>query len=220
MEIIKTSKGSVSVLGGKTDMGKSTIACFDCAEKLRSGKNVMFMSYEYCQSIIYNKLVTHFGLKFQELFKLDVIDCNNWGFEMVKSAIRVAKDNLDVVYIDYLDLLAKSTDYEYTSMTIAQKMELKQKILADLADIASELKIEIIVLTRIHSGLDLNMTIEYINQLTAGIHSPAPVIKMFIGKDEALNPIIHGNDMSHVIIVEGSGLTHFSSINLKQAYKN
>ena len=72
MEIIKTEKGSLSVLGGKTDMGKSTIACYDCAEQLRSGKSVIFVSYEYCQSIIYTKLVNHFGLRFDELFKLNV----------------------------------------------------------------------------------------------------------------------------------------------------
>ena len=68
MEIIKTEKGSLSVLGGKTDMGKSTIACYDCAEQLRSGKSVIFVSYEYCQSIIYTKLVNHSGLRFDELF--------------------------------------------------------------------------------------------------------------------------------------------------------
>ena len=220
MEIIKTEKGSLSVLGGKTDMGKSTIACYDCAEQLRSGKSVIFGEYEYCQSIIYTKLVNHFGLRFDELFKLNVLGATNWTFEMVKKAIRSAKGSVDVVYIDYLDLLAKTTDHEYATYTIAQKMELKQRILDDLAQLAYELQIEIIVLTRIHATLDLNMTIEYINQITGGIHSPSPTIKMFIGKDETLNPIIKGSDMSHVIIVDGNQLTHFSSINLKQAYKS
>ena len=139
---------------------------------------------------------------------------------MVKKAIKSVKGSVDVVYIDYLDLLAKTTDHEYATYTIAQKMELKQRILDDLAQLAYELQIEIIVLTRIHATLDLNMTIEYINQITGGIHSPSPTIKMFIGKDETLNPIIKGSDMSHVIIVDGNQLTHFSSINLKQAYKS
>lgn len=94
MEIIKTEKGSLSVLGGKTDMGKSTIACYDCAEQLRSGKSVIFVSYEYCQSIIYTKLVNHFGLRFDELFKLNVLGASNWTFEMVKRLLDPRRDPL------------------------------------------------------------------------------------------------------------------------------
>ena len=62
MEIIKTEKGYLTILAGKTDMGKSTITVYDASEFLKSGQSVVFFSYEYCQSIIYNKLISHFGM--------------------------------------------------------------------------------------------------------------------------------------------------------------
>ena len=57
MEIMKTQPGFLTILTGKTDMGKSTITVYDYSELLKVGKRVIFFSYEYCQSIIYNKLI-------------------------------------------------------------------------------------------------------------------------------------------------------------------
>ena len=73
MEIIKSAKGNLTILTGKTDMGKSTITICDASEFLKAGQNVMFFSYEYCQSIIYNKLLSHFGLNWSNLFHLNVV---------------------------------------------------------------------------------------------------------------------------------------------------
>ena len=74
MEIIKSQKGFLTILTGKTDMGKSTITVYDCSEQLRRGNSVIFFEYEYCQSIIYNKLISHFGMKWQDLFRLNLVD--------------------------------------------------------------------------------------------------------------------------------------------------
>ena len=46
MEIIKTEKGYLTILTGKTDMGKSTITVYECSENLKIGKKVIFFSYE------------------------------------------------------------------------------------------------------------------------------------------------------------------------------
>ena len=77
MEIIKSEKGKLTILTGKTDMGKSTITVYDASENLKIGKNVIFFSYEYCQSIIYNKLISHFKLSWAQLFNLDIVDASN-----------------------------------------------------------------------------------------------------------------------------------------------
>lgn len=220
MKIIKTQKGSLSLLGGKTDMGKSTVACYDCAESLKQGKGVAFFSFEYCQSVIYNKLVSHFGMKFQDLFKLNVLDASLMDFEAVKKLIKSMKGTVDTVYIDYLDLMAKKTDYNYADFSNIQKLELKQRMLQELAQLSFDLQIEIIVLARVHASLDLDNTIDYLNMLTSTSHSPAPVVKMFLAKDELINPILKASNMSSVIIIDDNNeLVLFSSMNLKQIYQ-
>ena len=45
MDIIKVEKGYLTILTGKTDMGKSTITVFDCGENLKAGNKVIFFSY-------------------------------------------------------------------------------------------------------------------------------------------------------------------------------
>ena len=72
MEIIKVEKGCLTILTGKTDMGKSTITVYECGENLRAGEKVIFFSYEYCQSIIYNKLISHFNLSWSQLLNLNI----------------------------------------------------------------------------------------------------------------------------------------------------
>lgn len=44
MDIIKTENGYLTVLTGKTDMGKSTIMVYECSENLKDGKKVLFFS--------------------------------------------------------------------------------------------------------------------------------------------------------------------------------
>ena len=99
MEIIKSQKGFLTILTGKTDMGKSTITVYDCSEQLRRGSNVIFFEYEYCQSIIYNKLVSHFGLKWQDLFKLNLVDASGLSLGMLIELIK--EKNQDVQPKDF-----------------------------------------------------------------------------------------------------------------------
>ena len=47
MEIIKVEKGCLTILTGKSDMGKSTITVYECGENLRVGQKVIFFSYEF-----------------------------------------------------------------------------------------------------------------------------------------------------------------------------
>ena len=138
MEIIKSQKGFLTILTGKTDMGKSTITVYDCSEQLRRGNNVIFFEYEYCQSIIYNKLVSHFGLKWQDLFKLNLVDASGISLEMLIELIKEKKDNLDVVYIDYLDLLRNAT-YPGTDKGDEKELEHVQEIIKDYREHSFEL---------------------------------------------------------------------------------
>ena len=88
MEIIKTEKGFLTILTGKTDMGKSTITVYDASEWLKKGEKVIFFSYEYCQSIIYNKLVHHFGASWSTLFNLNIVDAACLNVQTVVRAVR------------------------------------------------------------------------------------------------------------------------------------
>lgn len=219
MEILKTQKGTLSVLAGQTDMGKSTMACFNCAEELKNGKNILFFSYEYCQSIIFNKLVSHFGLKWTDLYNLVVVDGKGMGISEIKTIIETHKDNLDVVYIDYLDLLRKTMIEINPKLDSQTKIELIQDIASKLADLALKYNISVVLLTQAPQETTMDGLVDWLNLVGAGIRNAMPPINMFISKGEALNPIIQSNDVSHVILVEGNKLVHFSSINLKEAYK-
>ena len=218
MEIIKSQKGFLTILTGKTDMGKSTITVYDCSEQLRRGKNVIFFEYEYCQSIIYNKLISHFGMKWQDLFRLNLVDAAGLSLEMLIEFIKTKKENLDIVYIDYLDLLRNAT-YQGTDKGDEKEMEHVQAIVKELARVASELDIEIVLLSQTGSASTLEETVQQLNEFGSKAKADN-VIKMFIARGNVIDAKIDINDISHVILVDGYDLRHFSTVNFKEIYKD
>ena len=202
-------------------MGKSTIATYDCAEKLRDGQGALFFSFEYCQSIIYNKFVSHFGLKWQELFKVDVVDGTKLAYDDVENIIRKKAADIDVVYIDYLDLLRINTyKIEKREPQDPTKILHFQELVSKLAALAFELSLSIVVLSQESSTGSFENTIEELNILTSTIEHSHHIIKMFIGRDNILSSQIRSNDISHVVLVDGYNLEHFASVNVKQLYKD
>ena len=140
MEIIKSEKGFLTILTGKTGMGKSTITVYDASEFLKSGQSVMFFSYEYCQSIIVNKLVNHFGMSWSTLLRLNIVDAAGLNIHILEEMLRTKKDSVDAVYIDYLDLLKEAT-YAKANSDAEDKKQI-QNIVSELATLAKELNIE------------------------------------------------------------------------------
>lgn len=219
MELIKTQKEFLTILTGKTDMGKSTITVYDCSEQIKAGKSVLFFSYEYCQCIIYNKLITHFGLKWQDLFKLNVIDAAGLTLQNVIETIKAKKEQVDVVYIDYLDLLRNAT-YPGSDDEINMLNQI-QTINRELAKLAKELGIAIVLLSQVGSESTFEQTVDRLNAFTNKISDKSNnVIKMFIGKGNVIDSRINYDDVVHIILVEGYNLKHFSSINIKEVYKD
>ena len=219
MELIKTQNGYLTILTGKTDMGKSTITVYDCSEQIKAGKSVLFFSFEYCQCIIYNKLITHFGLKWQDLFKLNVIDASNLNLQNVIETIKAKKGQVDTVYIDYLDLLRNAT-YPGSNDDVNMLNQI-QTICRELAKVAKELEITIVLLSQVGSESTFEQTVDRLNAFTDKINEKNHnVIKMFIGKGNVIDSRINYDDIVHIILVEGYNLKHFSSINIKEVYKD
>ena len=218
MELIKSQKGFLTILTGKTDMGKSTITVYDCSEQLRRGNNVLFFEYEYCQSIIYNKLVSHFGLKWPDLFKLNLVDASGLSLDLLIEVIKSKKDNIDVVYIDYLDLLRNAT-YAGTDKGDPNELDHIQTIIKELSKLAIELNIEIIILSQTGSASTIEETVEQLNSFGAKVKTDN-LIKMFIARGNVIDAKIDINDISHVILVDGYDLRHFSTVNFKEIYKD
>ncbi len=216
MEIIKSEQGQLTILTGKTDMGKSTLTVYDASEFIKRGSHVIFFSYEYRQSIILNKLVSHFGVNFSNLLYADIVDASNMGLSMLEDIIRCKKGWVDVVYIDYLDLLKNATYGE--SGDAETEIKRIQSIVADLADLANELNIAIILLSQVGSSSDFERSIDRLNNFAAKAKK-GNVIKMFIGKGNVIDARIQYDDIVHVILVEGYDLRHFSSVNIKEVYK-
>ena len=214
MEIIKSEKGQLTILTGKTDMGKSTITVYDASEYLKLGQRVIFFSYEYCQSIIYNKLISHFGVGWGNLFNLNIVDAAGLSLSALEGIVRAKKGAVDVVYVDYLDLLKQATygpeDNE------AASLKQVQSIVADLAALAKELDIAIVLLSQIGSSSDFEKSI---NRLNSFAEKSKNVIKMFIGKGNVIDARIQFDDIAHVILVDGYDLKHFSSVNMREIYK-
>lgn len=217
MELIKSEQGSLTILTGKTDMGKSTITVYDASEFLKLGKKVIFFSYEYCQSIIYNKLISHFGVGWSTLFQLNIVDADGLGLQAIEEMIRAKREDIDVVYIDYLDLLQASTFTKPETETD----DLKQirKIVEDLADLAKELNIPIVLLSQVGSSSDFEKAVSRLNSFTENVKNKN-VIKMFIGKGNVIDPRIAVDDIVHIILVDGYDLRHYSSINIKEIYEH
>ena len=216
MEIIKSEKGSLTILTGKTDMGKSTITVYDASEYLKLGQRVIFFSYEYCQSIIYNTLISHFGASWSTLFYLNIVDASGLSLSMLEEIVRAKKGAIDVIYIDYLDLLKQATYGNETSESAS--LGQIQAIVAELSSLAQELGIAIVLLSQVGSSSDFEKIISRLNAFSEKAKANN-VIKMFIGKGNVIDSRIQYDDIVHVILVDGYDLRHFSSVNVKEIYK-
>ena len=216
MEIIKVQKGYLTILTGKTDMGKSTITVYDCGENLKISKKVVFFSYEYCQSIIYNKLISHFKLSWAQLFNLDIVDASNLSLNNLVSIAKAKKGNVDIIYVDYLDLLKKAS---FPKATGEEELPQIQEICRVLAELARELDVPIILLSQTGSSTDFEKMVARLNAFTETVEHKNS-IKMFIGKGNVIDARIDYSDIVHVILVDGYDLRYFSSINIKEIYGN
>ena len=212
MEIIKSEKGKLTILTGKTDMGKSTLTVYDATEYMKRGSRVVFFSYEYRQSIIVNKMVAHFGVNWSTLLYSNIVDASNLGLSMIEEILRAKKGEVDVVYIDYLDLLKNATFGDSGD----EETELKriQTFVADLAELAAEMNIAIVLLSQVGSSSDFERSIDRLNSFCEKAKK-GNVIQMFIGKGNVIDSRIQYDDIVHVILVEGYDLRHFSSVNIK-----
>ena len=213
MEIIKLEKGRLSLLLGKSGLGKSTISVYNAAGELREGKGVLYFSYEYCQSVIYNKLHSHFGIKWTELFKINVVDSSGVGIDELCHIVKMRANQIDSVYIDYLELLRAST------FGNNKDIEETYNLVATLDKLARECNVAIVLLAQADANAEINDMVNALSSLTSKCEDPNKVIKMFIGRDKLFHSIIRCEDISHVIWVNGSNLEHFSSINIKETYK-
>lgn len=215
MEIIKVEKGCLTILTGKTDMGKSTITVYECGENLRAGEKVIFFSYEYCQSIIYKKLVSHFAITWSELMNLNIVDASNLNLQTLVSYVKAKRGNVDIVYVDYLDILKKTSFKE--AKDEAENLAQIREICTVLADLARELNIPIVLLSQVGASSDFEKAVERLNAFTEKIEHKN-VVKMFIGKGNIIDPRIDINDIVHIILVDGYNLKHYSSLNIKEIY--
>ena len=217
MEIIKIEKGYLTILTGKTDMGKSTITVYECGETLRLGKRALFFSYEYTQSIIYNKLISHFGFEWSQLLNLNIFNSYGLSLQTIIEIIRAKKGaiNIGAIYIDYLDLLKDATfpKAKDTEEDLAQI----QEICRVLAALAMELNVPIILLSQVGASSDFEKAVQRLNSFTEKVEGNN-VYKMFIGKGNIIDSRIDYTDIVHIILVDGYELKYFSSINIKEIY--
>lgn len=216
MDLIKTEKGALTILTGKPDMGKSTITVYDCSENLKSGKKILFFSYEYCQSIIYNKLISHFKTSWSQLLNLNVIEASGLNLKSLINIVKNKKRFVDVVYIDFLDLLKKST-YDDETSNEGENLKHIQEIVKELSKLAKEMDISIVLLSQVGSSTNFEKSVERLNAF--GEKTQNEIIKMFIGKGNVIDKKIEYDDIVHIILVEGYNLKHYSSINIQNIYK-
>ena len=216
---MKTQPGFLTILTGKTDMGKSTITVYDYSELLKVGKRVIFFSYEYCQSIIYNKLISHFKTNWSQLFNLNIIDANGLNLQSLVNIVRNKKGNVDAVYIDYLDLLKNSTWPLKEGEADPQELEHVQEIVKELAELAREMDIPIVLLSQTGSSTNFEKSVERLNAFCEKVPE-GNVIKMFIGKGTFIDERIDISDIVHLILVDGYNLKYYSSINIKEIYQD
>ncbi|MBO4667920.1 MAG: hypothetical protein J5666_07355 [Bacilli bacterium] len=214
---MKTEKGYLTILTGKTDMGKSTITVYECGETLRLGKRALFFSYEYTQSIIYNKLISHFGFEWSQLLNLNIVNSYGLSLKTIIEIIRAKQGtiNIGAIYIDYLDLLKDATfpKAKDTEEDLAQI----QEICRALAALAMELNVPIILLSQVGASSDFEKAVQRLNSFTEKVEGNN-VYKMFIGKGNIIDSRIDYTDIVHIILVDGYELKYFSSINIKEIY--
>ena len=217
MEIIKIEKGYLTILTGKTDMGKSTITVYECGETLRLGKRALFFSYEYTQSIIYNKLISHFGFEWSQLLNLNIVNSYGLSLKTITEIIRAKQGaiNIGAIYIDYLDLLKDATFPK--AKDSEEDLAQIQEICRALAALAMELNVPIILLSQVGASSDFEKAVQRLNSFTEKVEGNN-VYKMFIGKGNIIDSRIDYTDIVHIILVDGYELKYFSSINIKEIY--
>lgn len=216
MKEIKTEKGHLSILMGKSGMGKSTISVYDTLDNIREKRVTLYFSIEYCQSIVYNKLIEHFGIKWQDLYNFNVIDAQSYGLQDIVNLINKIKP--EIVYIDYLDLLRKNTYNVDQNASSEERIKYSKLIVTELAALAKALNISIILLSQEIESSNFEDSVAALNKMSEDVKDKN-VIKMFIGRDGVFSDQIHCESISHVILVDGYDLRHVSSINVEEIYK-
>ncbi len=216
MKEIKTLNGCLSILMGKSGMGKSTISVYDAVGNIRDNKSIAYFSVEYPQSIVYNKLIDHFGIKWKELFKFNCVDATSYNLDDIITAIRKIKP--EIVYVDYLDLLRKNTYGIDQSATAEERIKHSKIIVTEMAKLAKELNICIVLLSQETESTAFEDSVNALNRMSEDVNDKN-VIKMFIGREGVFSEKITCQDISHVILVEGYDLKHYSSINVQEIYK-
>ena len=217
MKEIKTQNGYLSILMGKSGMGKSTISVYDTLNNIRDNKEIVYFSIEYCQSIVYNKLIEHFGVKWKELFNLNVVDAHSYKLDDITTLIQKIKPA--IVYIDYLDLLRKNTYDVDQNATAQDRIKHSKLIVNELAALAKKLDISIILLSQEIETSAFEDSVGVLNIMSEDVQDKN-VIKMFIGRDGVFSDKISSDNISHVILVDGYDLKHVSSIDVQSLYKD
>ena len=129
--------------------------------------------------------------------------------------VKSKKGNVDVIYIDYLDLLQSATFIKPNND--ADDLKQIQEICRTLAALARDLNIPIILLSQVGSSSDFEKAVERLNAFSEKVENKN-TIKMFIGKQNIIDTRIDCSDIVHVILIDGYELKHFSSINIKEIY--
>lgn len=216
MKEIKTENGYLSILMGKSGMGKSTISVYDTLDNISKKKSTLYFSIEYCQSIVYNKLIEHFGVKWQDLYNFNVVDAQNYELQDIINLINKIKP--EIVYIDYLDLLRTNTYKVDQNANSEERIKYSKMIVTELATLAKQLNISIILLSQEIETSNFEDSVAALNKMSEGVKDKN-VIKMFIGRDGVFSDQIQCESISHVILVDGYDLKHISSINVEEVYK-
>ena len=136
MYIIKTEKGKLTIVKGKTAAGKSMALLADAKDYIDFKMGVLLFTLEQPSTKLLKKTFSKVKAKKEHADCMHIIDMA-FSLETIENVIEDARDSIDVVYIDSLEKIKVSEE-------VANK---DQYIISRLSKLALKKQLPIVILS-------------------------------------------------------------------------
>lgn len=213
MELFKARRKYLTIVKGRPAVGKTTAALLDLMNRVYLKDEIMFIEYEYAQTLLYSKLTNYFDFDLKELTNVNVVDGLNYSLEMIEELIKTKKPAF--VYIDYAGLIEDELKDERT------RDEFFYETCNRLSNLAASRNLSIILIAQQSRDYEHGRKVETAFTGTQGFEKVLTnadvdnIIPMFIECD--LEP--EKRERTILLFSKNGEYEKYSSFNLNDIYK-
>lgn len=215
MYIIKTEKGKLTVVKGKTAAGKSMALLADAKDYIEFKMGVLLFTLEQPSTKLLNKMFSKVKAKKEHADCMHIVDMA-FSLETIERVIEDARESIDVVYIDSLE-----------KIVVGEEVTNKEHyVMERLTKLAEKKQLPIVITTQVSQENDIianfntDKIVEEIKTLFVNEEEYNKSIKHIVLRNfSGYESYDYFSSNVHVVEDDNS-VTHFSSINLSDYFNN